>query len=124
MSIARLDGLFILLVDDEQTLREVLCSTLRAHGAKVIDAPNGVVAMQLIQSNRLDLVISDIRMPGGDGIGLLTQIKELKGHQPKVILITGHADIGADDALRKGAVALLPKPFGGEKLVTTILETI
>jgi CheY-like chemotaxis protein len=101
----------ILLVDDDQQLRELLCFALRRSGYDVIEADSGVAAFQMARQYLPELIVSDIDMPGGDGASLLRDIRlhpELKSRQ--VVLMTGRPDLlaprkgmetGADDFLMK-----------------------
>lgn len=111
-----LNGKTILVVDDEADLREIVASELEFMGALVTQAENVSEAKQVLKSKRMDLIISDIRMPGGTGIDLLRFIKEQNIKIPPTILITGFADITIEDALNSGAEALLNKPFKLEEL--------
>lgn len=108
----------ILVVDDELDLREIVASELEFMGAKVFQAENILKAQNIINEHQVDLVISDIRMPGGTGIDLLEKIKTSDRPCPPVILITGFADITIEDAFDKGAEALISKPFKLDDLIS------
>jgi CheY-like chemotaxis protein len=110
----------ILVVDDEDDLREIIADQFRFAGAKVLEAKNGKEAFLLIQSQKVDAVISDIRMPGGGGVELLDAIKQVDAHKPVVLLVTGHSDLTVEDALHKGAEAFFSKPFDLEALEKTV----
>ncbi len=107
----------ILIVDDENDLRDIVASEFDFMGAKVFQAENISVAQKLFQENDIDLIVSDIRMPGGTGIDLLDNLKKKNVSQPPVILITGFADISVEDAFDKGAEALMSKPFKLDDLI-------
>lgn len=107
----------LLVVDDEADLREIVSSELEYMGARVFQAENVAAAKVLIESEAFDLVVSDIRMPGGTGIDLLNYIKAKSINVPPIILITGFADISAEAAFNQGAEALLSKPFKLEELI-------
>ncbi len=111
MSDVLLQNKTLLIVDDEPDLRGILSSELEYLGAKVYQAENVSAAKFIIDQHHIDLVISDIRMPGGTGIDLLNYIKSKSSDAPPVILITGFADISNKSAIEKGAAALLSKPF-------------
>ena len=73
-----------------------------------------------VQNNECSLVISDVRMPGGDGIELLENIKEIKSSLP-VVLVSGFSDVGPDIAVgKKGASAMLPKPVDFKELLKIV----
>ena len=111
MSDVLLQNKTLLIVDDEPDLRGILSSELEYLGAKVYQAENVTAAKLIIDQHHIDLVISDIRMPGETGIDLLNYIKSKSSDGPPVILITGFADISNQSAIEKGAAALLSKPF-------------
>lgn len=101
----------ILVVDDEPLIRKSLHEILRLEGYKVISASSAEEALQKIKENNVNIVISDVRMPGMDGVELLKAIKKDK---PKisVILITGHGNIEtAVEAMRLGAFDYVTKPL-------------
>ncbi len=101
----------ILIVDDEQGMREFLTVLLENHEHRVIAASDGEQALQLIAHQPPDLVISDVRMPKVDGIGLLTGIREKYPHLP-VIMMTAYASSDSTiQAMRLGADDYITKPF-------------
>lgn len=112
-----LRGKTILVVDDEADLREIVASEFEFLEAKVFLAANVSEAKRVLQSEDIDLIVSDIRMPGASGIDLLSFIKNENMNFPPIILITGFADISIEDALNLGAEALLSKPFKLEELI-------
>lgn len=112
-----LKGKTLLVVDDEGDLREIISSELEFMGAQVYQAENVSAAKSIIDEHQVDLVISDIRMPGGTGVDLLKYIKSKNLNAPPVMLITGFADISVEDAFDIGAEALLNKPFKLDELI-------
>jgi len=82
----------ILLVDDEADLREVLDISLSDTGYKVLTAENGTQALNILNDNDVPVVVTDIKMPGIDGIELLRKIKS-KNPEAEVIMLTGHGDL-------------------------------
>lgn len=112
-----LTGKTLLVVDDETDLRDIVASELEFMGAKVHQAENVAVAKHLYKNHKIDLIVSDIRMPGGTGIDLLDFIKTIDVNVPPIILITGFADITVEDAFNKGAEALMNKPFKLDDLI-------
>lgn len=107
----------ILVVDDEADLRDIVASELEFMGAKVHQAENISFAQKILSESNIDLIISDIRMPGGTGIDLLEVVKARGPQKIPVILITGFADITTEDAFHKGAEALVNKPFKLDDLI-------
>lgn len=101
----------ILVVEDDPRLREALVDSLEFKGFKVAQAAHGVEGLSLARAQNFDLVLSDINMPGMDGLELLA---ELKKHTPwlPVILMTAYGDVGqAVKAMQLGANDYLMKPF-------------
>jgi DNA-binding NtrC family response regulator len=102
----------LLVVDDERKIRELLATHLGRLGHRVLLAPDGLEALRLADAEPVDLVLSDVRMAGLDGMALL---RELRGRHPEavVILMTAYGTIsGAVEAMREGAFHYLVKPFG------------
>ncbi len=99
----------ILVVDDEEVMREFLLEVFSAQDP--MGAHNGETALEMIQQNPVDLVITDLKMPGMDGLTLLKKIKEHdKGI--KVIVVTGYASLQtASECIQAGAADFLKKPF-------------
>lgn len=112
-----LRGKNVLVVDDEVDLREIIASELDFMGAIVDQAGNITAADGILKQKKIDLIISDIRMPGGTGVDLLQIVKARSILNPPVILITGFADITPEEAYAEGAEALLNKPFQLDELI-------
>lgn len=115
-----LTGKRFLVVDDEIDLREIVASELEFMGASVTQADNIFAAQKILAEQQIDLVISDIRMPGGTGVDLLKAIRSQYGSHPPVILITGFADVSAEEAFHLGAAFLMNKPFRLDDLIRKI----
>lgn len=105
-----LKGKTVLVVDDEVDLCEIISAELRVFGASPMAAQNVEQALRVIAQHKIDLVISDIRMPGASGIELLNVIRRTRVDLP-VVLITGYADVTVAEALAQGAEAVVSKPF-------------
>jgi CheY-like chemotaxis protein len=115
----------LLIVDDEEILRDTIAFDFERKGFKVIAAGDGVAAFELYRQNKVDLIISDLRMPKGDGIGLLESVRKLPGgHGTPVIFITGFADSSDEERLQKGAFQVLAKPFDRKQLMSAALEAL
>lgn len=112
----------ILVVDDEESLREILSEVLGEEGHTVSVAASAEQALMLLSDQRFDIVITDIRMPGMNGIDLLRKIKG-KRAETQVIVITSHASIdSALAALRAGAYDYLIKPFEDLELIPAVIN--
>jgi CheY-like chemotaxis protein len=107
----RLAGKTVLVVDDEPDLADILNEELVFEGAKVFQASNGKDGFQLFLTHKPDAVVTDVRMPGGDGIELLERIRSSDRPKTVTLLMTGFADISDEEAKAKGANAVIAKPF-------------
>jgi two-component system response regulator PilR (NtrC family) len=125
MASGRDSGARILVVDDEAGMRDFLSILLQREGHRVVAAANGKEALRLAREGRFDLVISDIRMPQLDGVGLLEGLREAD-HEMPVILITAFASASSTiEAMKQGAFDYITKPFKVEEIkgvVTRALE--
>jgi len=100
----------LLLIDDEPDILRVLSLSLRADGYEVVSAQNGTEGIAVFKKEKPDIVITDIKMPGMDGIEVLKKVKDLND-DTEVIIITGHGDIeNAIEALKHGASDFINKP--------------
>jgi DNA-binding NtrC family response regulator len=115
---------YILVVDDEEKMQHLLAIMLIRQGYSVDRAGDGRRALEMITSHPYDMVISDIRMPHLDGMGLLAAIREL--HIPcPVVFITAHATVdSAVEAMRKGVADYITKPFEEERILLTVERTL
>lgn len=114
----------ILIVDDEEDLREVIIYDFERKGFNVISAGSGIDAFELVQNQKIHLVISDIRMPKGDGISFLERLRITHPETPVLIFITGFADITEEECLAKGAKKVLTKPYDQNELMDFVLKTL
>ncbi len=121
---SQLKDAVILVVDDEPTLREAIRFELEMEGAIVSEAGGGREAFEMIKKSAFDLVLSDVRMPDGDGVELLDNIKKLNAMTPVVMLITGFSDLSSEQAYQKGCAGFVSKPFDPEKLVQLIARAL
>ncbi len=114
----------ILVVEDDADLRTALCGTLALAGYKIQTASDGLAAMDILQCQSIDMVITDIQMPGMDGHALLKKIKSQWQEIP-VMLMTAYGSIQmAVEAMRDGAVDYLSKPFEAEVLVAMVSQYV
>ncbi|HEX5473344.1 MAG TPA: HD domain-containing phosphohydrolase [Vicinamibacterales bacterium] len=107
---------FVLVVDDEQGVRDLMTRWLSSGGYDVRIAANADQAMGLVRSSLPAVALCDVRMPGRDGLWLLERIRE-EAPETAVIMATGVQDVAsAVRSLRQGVVDYLTKPFGRERL--------
>jgi DNA-binding response OmpR family regulator len=101
----------ILVVDDEEPVRDVLCEYLESQGFGVEAAPDGETALAALGRHRPDLVLLDVRMPGLDGVEVLRRIRHAEPQMP-VIMVTANENVGlARQMLELGAFDYVAKPF-------------
>ena len=114
----------ILLVDDEANLRTVFSDVLKRAGYRVKAVEDGHEAIKEVEQNTYNLALVDLRMPKMDGIEVLENIKKRKPEIP-VIIYTGYGSVTtAVEAMRKGAVDYLNKPFSAEELKLSIRKAL
>ncbi|UHS64038.1 sigma-54-dependent Fis family transcriptional regulator [Agrobacterium vaccinii] len=107
----------VYLVDDDSQLRKAMRQTLELHGIQVTPFPKAELALEALSKNFDGVVISDVRMPGMDGLQFFERLRQIDPDLP-VILITGHGDVPmAVAALHDGAYDFISKPFPAERMV-------
>ena len=114
----------ILVVDDEERIRQSLNGVLKDEGYEVEEAKDGVQALKQIESDPPDVVLLDIWMPGMDGIETLERIKTQTSNLP-VIMISGHANIElAVKATKLGAYDFIEKPLSLDKVLLAVSHAL
>ena len=110
----------ILILDDEPDMAENVAGLLRREGYDPVVETESLKAIEVLERDRPDLVVTDLRMPGMDGLAFLERIKE-RHPEIAVILLTGFATVdSAVEAMKKGASDYLPKPFSPDELLIRI----
>src|SRR5213075_2663206 len=112
----------VLIVDDDSGQRSLLDSFLRSQGFDTVTADSGARALEVLDSQAVNMMISDVRMPGMSGLETLRKAREKHKVLP-VLLVTAYADIrDAVGAMRDGAVNYLAKPIDLDELVATVRQ--
>ena len=110
----------VLVVEDDATLRQALCDTIKFGGYEAVEASSGVDALGKLSNHGVDMVISDVQMDHMDGREFLRKVRVTNPESPFVI-ITAHGSVeGAVDAMREGATDYLLKPFEAEVLLDMV----
>jgi len=114
----------ILVVDDEHMIRDLCNHMLAGEGYQVTAVADAATALEELNDSFVDLIITDIMMPGMDGLDLIERVKGLN-QDVMIILITGHATLDtAIESLRRGADAFVLKPFTQEEILNAVSRTI
>ena len=113
----------VLVVDNQQLLLDILRRTIEWAGYKVVTVNSGSKALDIMDSRKVALVISDIEMPEMTGLSLIPEMRKRSINAP-VILLTGHGDRYNEDGLKEaGAAGLVTKPFNNRQLVHVVHTT-
>jgi len=114
----------ILIVDDEPEICEIIAWEMQNAGFDTVLAYNGKDALEAVRTGKVDAVISDIKMPGGDGIALLDSLKKLDTETPVLLFVTGFSDLSIEDAYDRGAEGVFSKPIDFPALLHTVTKAL
>jgi two-component system chemotaxis response regulator CheY len=114
----------IITVDDAQTIRRLVGYTLRGVGHNVIEAQDGVEALQVLEKQDVDLVITDVNMPNMDGLELVRRLRALqKFRSTPILLLTTESDPEKKKQGKEaGATGWITKPFQPDQLVAAVAK--
>jgi two-component system chemotaxis response regulator CheY len=112
----------ILAVDDSASMRQMVSFTLKEAGYEVVEAEDGVDALEKAKGDSFDLVISDVNMPRMDGISLIKELRGLSQFKftPILMLTTESGDDKKQEGKSAGATGWIVKPFNPDQLLNTI----
>lgn len=110
----------ILVVDDEELLREILVETFSMYGAQVDAAPGGNAALEKLQKQPYDMLISDVRMPDGDGLSLIANLKTLNLPSLKVFVCSAYNDLTDKKIRELNILKVFNKPFDLDHLLRDV----
>lgn len=113
----------ILVVDDEEDLRIIIAEHLDFLGFQTVMSENAERGLEELKRGNIDLIVSDVRMPGMGGVAFLEVVRQ-SGPRPPIILVSGHSDMTRDEAVRRGAVDLLPKPLDFKLLAELVRDSL
>ncbi|HEY4368671.1 MAG TPA: response regulator [Steroidobacteraceae bacterium] len=116
----------ILAVDDSASMRQMVRFTLEGAGYKVVQASDGVEALELAKNGGADLVLTDVNMPRMDGIELVQKLRALDGYKfvPMLVLTTESGQEIKSRGKQAGATGWIVKPFNPEQLLATIARVL
>jgi two-component system cell cycle sensor histidine kinase/response regulator CckA len=109
----------ILVVEDDRAIRELISKFLRQEGHVVIEASDGAIALEMLETLKFDLVITDFVMPKLNGVKLVEQLHAVQPRMP-IIFITGYLSAVSDKTLLEDVAEILTKPFQLKDLRSTI----
>jgi two-component system, NtrC family, nitrogen regulation response regulator NtrX len=114
----------LLVVDDEKNIRRTLRMVLEAEGYELLEAETAEEGLKLLETEPVDLGIFDIRLPGMDGLTLLSRARELWRDLP-VIVVSGHADTpDVVDAMKRGATDFFGKPVDRDRVLVSVRNAL
>lgn len=116
---------FILVIDDDPDTREVIQGTLEAAGHEVVLATDGKQGVQMYRARRADLVITDLYMPGQEGLETIKQLR-MEFPESRIVAMSGKPTGGTmlSVAQRLGAAAVLAKPFLPAELLSAVEQAL
>ena len=113
----------ILVVDDSAEFRMLLIDELLIEGYTVFEAESKNGALKLIAEKHVDLIVTDVQMPGGDGLELLREINASQSSAPPVIVMSGFSNYTEEEIMAHGAAAFIAKPFNLNRFIEVVQVT-
>lgn len=116
----------ILIADDDDDFRELLSMYLKSKGYDILNASDGIEALETAQSNPVDLILLDVNMPRMDGFQVAERLNlDMGADAPKIMIVTGRSLVEEDvAALLSGAVGALHKPFRMDELLKRVAKAL
>lgn len=116
----------ILAVDDSASMRQMVSFTLKGAGYDVVEASDGVEALNIARTRSVSLVITDVNMPNMDGISLIRELRALPSYKftPLLMLTTESSADKKQQGKAAGATGWIVKPFNPEQLLNTVKKVL
>ncbi|MCB1925032.1 MAG: response regulator [Gammaproteobacteria bacterium] len=116
----------ILAVDDSASMRQMVSFTLKGAGYDVVEASDGVQALNIAKTRAVNLVITDVNMPNMDGISLIRELRGLSSYKftPLLMLTTESSPEKKQEGKAAGATGWIVKPFNPEQLLNTVKKVL
>ena len=116
----------ILAVDDSASMRQMVSFTLKGAGFDVVEASDGVEALNIAKDRSVNLVITDVNMPNMDGISLIRELRALPSYKftPLLMLTTESSADKKQQGKAAGATGWIVKPFNPEQLINTVKKVL
>jgi len=112
----------VLVVDEEEDIRDMLLEVLSLENYAVVCVSSGNAALRMLDQQSFDVILSDVRMPDGDGLSLLTEVRRRNPSYPPVALFSGSAEPSARQLEQLGATRVFDKPCDLQQLLAGISE--
>jgi DNA-binding NtrC family response regulator len=119
MAIAK-KNLTVLVIDDEKDILDLIEDEFKYQGYETLGASCGNDAIEILKTKPIDIVVSDYKMPNGNGMAVLAHVSQMSQKKPLFFFVSGQADITSDAAIQAGAKKFFAKPFDLEELVKDI----
>lgn len=113
---------YVLIVDDNQALRRLMASLIAAGGYRTLQAGNGAEAIEVAEKNHIDLLVTDVEMPGITGLELIRVLRD-RHLVDRSLVVTGYVDY-LSQPLSEFGVRCLGKPFTPDQLMTDVRELL
>ncbi len=116
----------ILIVDDSASMRQMVSFTLKGAGYEVVEATDGMVALEIAKTRAFGLILTDVNMPNMDGISLIRELRNLSDYKftPILMLTTESGVDRKQEGKVAGATGWIVKPFDPERLLDTIQKVL
>jgi len=114
----------VLVADDEASIRDLLSKTLALAEYDVEEAPDGKAALNLLRASSFDLLITDLKMPGMDGLALIRDARRLSPALPVIIITAFSTEASAIEAVNLGVQGYLTKPFRIARILSTAAKAL
>ena len=116
----------IMTADDSASVRQMVSFTLKQNGYTVVEAVDGKDALQKIQTQKVDMLITDLNMPNLDGIGLIKGVRAIPNYKfiPIVMLTTESQDSKKQEGKSAGATGWIVKPFQPDQLIAVVKKVL
>jgi CheY-like chemotaxis protein len=112
----------ILVVDDESTIADILVESFEDEGAQAKALYSGNQAIKYLESNTVDIILSDIKMPDGTGIDLLESLNADKTKDISLMFMTGYSEFSTEELVSKGAIKVFTKPIDFDNVIEEIIN--
>jgi len=114
----------VLIVDDNKDICEILSECLEDYDMKTLVAYSGFEALEKVKSEKIDFILSDVKMPNGTGLDLLKGLQDIEKIPITIMMMTGYTDLSKEEFTELGASQFYQKPINIERIVEFIEKSI